>query len=101
MILAPVNKRRRDWFVILRALARHGVSMSDVARACDRATTTVQAWGEGSEPKESDARIVLALWAKVAPDEYRRHQAEFDIRVEIENVTQPGEQRRLGFVELG
>ena len=101
MIQAPVNKRRRDWFVILRALAKHGISMSDIARACDRATTTVQAWGEGSEPKESDARIVLALWAKVAPDEYGRHQAEFDIRVEVMGITWAGDQSRLCVVDLG
>lgn len=96
----PVNKRKRDWFVVIRTLARFGVSMADIARHTDRDVGAVKHWQNGGEPKESDARIVLALLAKHAPEEYRRHQAEFDIRVEVEKVTMTGEQRRLGFVEV-
>lgn len=101
MSTAPVAKRRRDWFAIIRTLMRYGISMADIARHCGRDTGAVKHWQDGGEPKESDARIVLALMAKYAPAEYRAHQAQFDIRVEVEHVTAPGEQRRLGFVDLG
>lgn len=101
MILPPVAKHRRDWFWVIRRLMAHGVSMGDIGRACDRQTTTVQGWAEGGEPKESDARIVLALLAKVAPEEYAAHQAEFDIRMTIKRVSRPGDQTRLEFVDLG
>lgn len=100
MVTAPVSKRRRDWFRILRELARVGVSMADVARACCRNHSTVKAWQYEAEPKESDARIVLALLAKHAPDEYAKQQAEFGIRAEVEATIIVGEQRRLGFVEV-
>lgn len=97
----PVTKRRRDWFYIIRTLMRYGVSMGDIARVCGRDVGAVKHWQDGGDPKETDARIVLALLAKFAPDEYRQHQKEFDIRIEIESVTNPGDQRRLAFVDLG
>lgn len=100
MSTAPVTKRRRDWFRIIRTLMRYGISMADIARHCGRDTGAVKHWQDGGEPKESDARIVLALMAKYAPTEYRAHQAEFDIRIEVEGITRAGEQRFLGFVEL-
>ena len=100
MTTVPVVKRRRDWFRILRDLAAAGVSYAEVGRVCQRSTTTVQAWAEGSEPKESDARIVLALYAKHLPEKYVDHQREFDIRLQIDDLEKPGEQRRLGFVEV-
>jgi sulfite reductase beta subunit-like hemoprotein len=93
-----VATRRRDWFTILRHLAKAGVSMSQVARKCNRNNTTVAAWANGSEPKESDARIVLALYAKWCPRQYLEHQKEFEISVEIDAVTEPGETRVLPFV---
>ena len=101
MTTAPVNKRRRDWFRIIRDLSAAGVSMAQIGRVCDRTTTTVENWADGSDPKETDARIVLALYAKHCPERYAVHAAEFAIRVEIENVSGPGDQRRLGFVDLG
>lgn len=62
---------------------RYGISMREVARTCGRDIGAVKHWQSGGEPKESDARIILALLAKVAPEEYRRHQKEFEIRVEV------------------
>lgn len=100
MTTVPVSKRKRDWFHVIRTLMRYGVSMADVARATGRNLGAVKHWQNGGEPKESDARIVLALMAKHAPDEYLRHQKEFDIRIEVENVSTAGEQRRLTFVEV-
>jgi hypothetical protein len=100
MSTAPVTKRRRDWFQILRVLMRHGVSMGDVARICNRNQSTVAYWADGGEPKESDARIVLALLAKHAPEFYREHQAQFEIRVEVESLITQGEQRRLAFIDV-
>ena len=100
MSTVPVSKRRRDWFQVIRALAKHGVKMPDIAKATGRHVTAVKHWADGGEPKESDARIVLALLAKVSPEDYRRLQAPFDIRVEVEQVMQPGDQRRLAFVEV-
>lgn len=91
----PVNSRRRDWFRILRDLMAVGVSMNQVARKCGRNGTTVKNWACGSEPKDSDARIVLALYAKHCPEKYRAHQKHFDIRLEIEAIGEPGEQRSL------
>jgi len=94
----PVNSRRRDWFRILRDLMTAGVSMSLVARKCNRDVGTVRAWAEGGEPKESDGRIVLGLYAKHCPVQFRKHQEQFDIHAEIENVTEVGETRVLPFV---
>jgi hypothetical protein len=81
---APVCKRRRDWFLVLRILMRHGVTMADVGRECGRRRETVQAWAEGGEPKETDARIVLALLAKHAPAAYAADQAKYGIRVTVQ-----------------
>ena len=100
MTTGPVAKRRRDWFLVIRCLMRHNVSMAQIAAATGRGTGTVKHWQNGGEPKESDARIVLALLAKVSPEDYTRLQAPFEIRSEVENVSVPGEQRRLGFVEV-
>lgn len=94
----PVTTRRRDWFRILRDLIRVGVPYSAVAKKCNRDTGTVANWANGGDPKESDARIVLALYAKHCPREYLEHQKEFDIRIEIDRVTEPGETRTLPFV---
>ncbi|MBP6901039.1 MAG: hypothetical protein KBC73_13170 [Burkholderiaceae bacterium] len=66
---------------MLRDLMLSGIAMSDVARACGRSPTTVQAWAEGSEPKESDARIVLALLARYCPEAYAVHEREYAIRL--------------------
>lgn len=90
--------RRRDWFMVLRKLMAAGVSMSDVARKCGRNPTTVENWANGGEPKDSDARIVLALFAKHCPVEYIEHQKKYEIQVEIEAVTAAGESRVLPFV---
>lgn len=97
----PVTKRKRDWFRVIRTLNGLGVSAAQIARECGRDTGAVKHWSAGGEPKESDARIVLALLAKHDPEAYRAHQAEFDIRVDVEAVTHAGEQRRLSFVDLG
>lgn len=100
MTTVPTAKRKRDWFQVIRALAKHGVRMPEIARATGRNVGAVKHWANGGEPKESDARIVLALLAKVDPDEYRRLQAPYDIRTEVEAVLREGEQRRLAFVEV-
>jgi len=41
----------------------------------------VKAWAAGGDPKESDARVVLALYAKHCPTLYAAHAAEFAIQV--------------------
>lgn len=74
-----MNARRRDWFRILRDLATVGVSMADVARKCNRHPHTVGRWAEGSDPKDTDARVVLALYAKHFPEKYRDHAKEFEV----------------------
>lgn len=78
-----MQHRKRDWFRILRDLQAAGCSYHAVARKCDRNPTTVQAWAEGVDPKELDARIVLALYAKHCPDKYLAHQTEFAIVVGV------------------
>lgn len=77
--LGPIDRRKRDWFEVLRILMRYGISMRDVARACGRHELTVKHWQSGVEPKESDARVMLSLMAKHAPKEYREHQMHFEI----------------------
>lgn len=94
----PVTSRRRDWERILLDLRAAGCSLSEVARKCNRDVVTVRRWMDGGEPKESDARVVLALYAKFCPVKYLAHQKGFDIRVELEHVTEPGETRVLPFV---
>jgi len=74
-----MRKKRRDWFRIIRNLMAKGVSMAKIASACGRDTKTVQHWAEDGEPKDSDARIVLALYAKFCPAEYAEDQQEFGI----------------------
>lgn len=76
------TKRRRDWFRVLRDLMAAGVSMHMVARACGgKAAGTVRNWAEGGEPKDSDARAVLALYRKHCPDKYEAHMLEFEPEV--------------------
>lgn len=94
----PVTSRRRDWERILLDLRAAGCSLSAVARKVNRDVGTVRLWMAGGEPKESDARIVLALYAKFCPVKYVRHQVQFDIRVEIDQLTEAGETRVLPFV---
>lgn len=72
---------RRDWFQILRDLMAAGISMADVARKCNRDPGAVKHWSTGGDPKESDARIVLHLYAKHCPEKYRAHAREFEIPV--------------------
>lgn len=79
-----MKHRKRDWFRILRDLMREGISMHRVARACGRHPHTVQNWAEGSEPKDSDARVVLTLYARHCPDKFEAHIREFAIRPEME-----------------
>lgn len=83
MVTVPVNTRRRDWFRIIRDLSKKGIHAPDIARICNHYHSTVTRWANGSEPKESDARIVLALYAKYCPAEYVEHQKQFEIRVEV------------------
>lgn len=93
--------RRRDWFRVLRDLTAVGVRYADVARKCNRDVSTVKGWADGGDPKEADARIVLALYAKHCPLKYLEHQRAFDIRVEIDLATGVGETRVLPFVGGG
>lgn len=100
MAIVTASKRRRDWFVLLRALMRHGVSMNEVARRCGRNIGAVKHWADGGEPKESDARVILALLARVAPEEYAKDQSVYGIKIETEIVAVKGDQSRLAFVEV-
>lgn len=73
------NQKRRDWFTIIRVdLTRAGVSMAKVANACDRDPKTIEHWTIDGEPKDSDARIVLALYRKFCPEKYIAHMKSYD-----------------------
>lgn len=74
------NASKRDWGRILRDLAGAGVTFADVARKCNRNTSTIANWAEGIDLKDTDARIVLSLYAKYCPIEYLKDQAEFGVR---------------------
>lgn len=73
--------KKRDWFTIFRHLMAKGVSMRDIARKCNRHLGTTKHWAAGCEPKDSDARVILSLYAKHCPEKYRDHAKEFEIRV--------------------
>jgi hypothetical protein len=79
----PMNSSRRDWFRIIRDLSAAGVSASVIGRKCNRNTSTVIAWADGGEPKESDARIVLALYARHCPLRFLRHQEAYAVSVDL------------------
>lgn len=88
------NASKRDWGRILRDLASAGVTFADVARKCDRNPSTVAKWAEGIDLKDTDARIVLCLYAKHFPIEYLKDQAEFAVRspavsVSVEPSSEP------------
>lgn len=95
---APVRTSRRDWFQILRDLSAAGVSMGAVARKCNRNPSAVVAWSNGGDPKETDARIVLALYARHCPLKYLKHQELYEIRIAIDQTVDSGENFPLPFV---
>jgi hypothetical protein len=78
-----VRKRRRDWFRILRDLMAAGISMAKVARMCGKSSgaSVVQHWADGGDPKDSDARVVLALYRRHCPEKYEAHMKEFEADV--------------------
>jgi DNA-binding transcriptional regulator YiaG len=57
--------RRRDWDSIVQELQKKGLTRREIGRIIGIAHTSVLNWQQGGEPKESDARRLLAL--------YRRH----------------------------
>lgn len=63
-------QRRRDWFRIIRDLMAAGVPMAKIAKVCGRSKRAVFHWADGGEPKDTDARIVLALYAKHCPEKH-------------------------------
>lgn len=93
----PVKSGRRDWFRILRDLSAAGVSMAKVASKCNRTTSSVRSWADGGDPKDADARIVLALYARHCPLKYLEHQAIYEIRAAIDATVDVGENHDLPF----
>lgn len=74
-----IRRRQRDWFRILRDLMAAGCSMAEVGRQCGgKGTGTVQHWSEGGDPKDADARVVLALYKRHCPEKYRAHMEAWD-----------------------
>lgn len=73
--------------------------MRKIASKCGRNEYTVRGWAnDGADPKDTDARIVLALYAKHCPAEYAAHEREFGIRADINAVTDIGDTLALPFV---
>lgn len=95
---APIKSGRRDWFRILRDLSAAGVSMAKVASKCNRTTSSVRSWADGGDPKDTDARIVLALYARHCPLKYLEHMAQYEIRTAIDATVDMGENRDLPFI---
>lgn len=73
------HPKRRDWFRILRDLTTAGCSANQVARLCGRSSKAVQHWANGGDPKDTDARMVLQLYARFCPALYVEHEKEFRI----------------------
>jgi hypothetical protein len=78
--MAATKRSPRPWFRILRDLMAAGISMAKIARMCGKSggASTVQHWADGGDPKDADARIVLALYRKHCPDKYEAHMREYD-----------------------
>jgi hypothetical protein len=96
-----VNIRRRDWFAIFRDLMAAGVSMNAIARKCNRDPGAVKHWANGGDPKDSDARVILHLYARHCPAKYKAHAREFDVSPEAdEPQTRVGRFLRLLNAEL-
>jgi hypothetical protein len=78
--MTSIKRKRRDWFFILRDLMAAGVSMAKVAKMCGKTggASTVQHWADGGDPKDSDARVVLALYRRHCPEKYEAHMKEFE-----------------------
>lgn len=93
-----MSSKRRDWFHILRNLKAGGISYREVARKTGRSVYAVVNWAEGGEPKDSDAQVVLALYAKHCPVEYEAHMNTRGLAERISAVTTPGETQALPFV---
>lgn len=105
-MMNPLQQKRRDWFRILRDLMAANVSMAKVARACGRDQKTVSHWSEGGEPKDSDARVVLALYARFCPAQYAEHCTEFGFLTEEVVMAYLGNlhdeiQRRMRLTSMG
>lgn len=58
------------------------VTTTTVARLCGRDVKTVQHWANGGDPKDTDARVVLQLYARFCPAQYHEHEKQFKITVE-------------------
>lgn len=81
-------RRRRDWERILLDLRSAGCSFSELGRICNRDVGTVRLWMAGGDPKDADARIVLALYQRYCPEKFEAHQREFGIvELEVKVVT--------------
>lgn len=72
-------RRRRDWERIILDLRSAGCSLSDLGRICHRDVGTVRLWMAGGDPKDADARIVLALYQRYCPEKFEAHQREFGV----------------------
>lgn len=75
-----IKRKPRDWFRVLRDLMGAGISMAKIAKLCGKSggASTVQHWAEGGDPKDADARVVLALYRQHCPDKYEAHMREYD-----------------------
>lgn len=76
------RQKQRPWFRIIRDLMGAGVSMAKISHICGKSCSkVVQHWADGGEPKDSDARIVLALYRQHCHEQYTKHMQEFEPEV--------------------
>lgn len=74
-----VKKKQRPWFRILRDLMAAGISMAKIAKVCGKScTSVVRHWADGGDPKDSDARVVLAMYRRYCPQQYEAHMKEYE-----------------------
>lgn len=77
--MLSIHQRRRDWFQIIRVdLTYAGIPMAKVAKICNRDPKTVEHWTLDGEPKDTDARIILALYQKFCPQKFYSHMVQID-----------------------
>lgn len=57
-----MKKQRVDWFKVLVDLSRCGTRSLAIANRIGVSKTTVERWGQGSEPRHEDGEMLVRIW---------------------------------------
>lgn len=56
---------RYEWFRILDDLARHGLTLSDIAYELDVSKSSIIGWKQGAEPRHSAGDALISFWCHI------------------------------------